>query len=88
MNIFIGNLDITLTEEVILTLFSQFGEVDTVLIVRNSNTGASRGFGFVKMADEESALKAINALDGSELEGKSLKVSMASSVPDFAGIGI
>jgi RNA recognition motif-containing protein len=74
--IYVGNLSFKLTEEDVRNLFSEFGEVQDVHLVKDRETGRLRGFGFVEM-DEEGAQQAISALDGTENGGRELKVSEA-----------
>ncbi|NPA03787.1 MAG: RNA-binding protein [Epsilonproteobacteria bacterium] len=74
--IYVGNLPYKSTEEEVKKLFSQYGEVSSVKLITDRETGRARGFGFVEM-DEESAKAAIQALDGEEFEGRRLKVNEA-----------
>lgn len=75
-NIYVGNLSFDSTEEGLLSLFEQYGSVQTAKIVSDRDTGRSRGFGFVEM-DDESADAAISALNGYELDGRPLRVNEA-----------
>ena len=75
-NIYVGNLPFGATEDAIRDLFAQHGEVQSVKIITDRETGHSRGFGFVEM-DEEGGTKAIAALDQAELDGRNLKVNEA-----------
>ena len=77
MEIFIANIPFASTEDDILGLFDAFGTVERVNIVRERETGDSRGFGFVDMPNEDQALAAIKALDGVGLQGRSLSISKA-----------
>ncbi len=77
MKLFIGNLNYALQEQELEALFSQYGEVTSVKIITDRETGRSRGFGFVEMSDQEDGQKSIDELDGFELKGRSLKVSQA-----------
>jgi RNA recognition motif-containing protein len=76
-NIYIGNLPFNTTTEAIRELFSAYGEVETVNLITDRETGRLRGFGFVEMRDEQEAAAAIAALNGVELEGRSLTVNIA-----------
>jgi RNA recognition motif-containing protein len=76
-NIFVGNLDFSATESSIRSLFEQYGNVDRVNLVTDRDTGRSRGFAFVEMADSAEADKAIAALNGSEVNGRALNVNEA-----------
>ena len=77
MNIYVGNLDYQSTESSIRALFEQYGTVDAVNVVIDRDTGRPRGFCFVEMADDGEAREAIAALDGKELDGRTLKVNEA-----------
>ena len=74
--IYVGNLPFSSTEEDIQTLFAQYGEVVSVYLPNDRETGRPRGFGFVEMEDDAAA-KAISALDGKEFGGRSLRVNEA-----------
>ena len=80
-NIFIGNLDFGATESFIRSLFETYGTVDRVNIVTDRDTGRSRGFAFVEMADSAQADKAIAALNGFQVEGRALNVNEARPKP-------
>jgi RNA recognition motif-containing protein len=77
MNIYVGNLSYSLTEEDLKLAFSEYGEVISAKIVMDRDSGRSKGFGFVEMGDSQSGEKAIDALDGSLLKGRNLKVNQA-----------
>ena len=77
-NIFVGNMDRGVTEQIIRSSFESYGTVERVTIVADE-TGKPKGFGFVEMADDDAAGKAIAALNGQELNGKRLTVSEARS---------
>jgi len=74
--IYVGNLPYRSGEDEVRDLFSQYGEVNSVKLITDRETGRPRGFGFVEMEDE-GALKAIEALDGKEFEGRTLRVNEA-----------
>jgi cold-inducible RNA-binding protein len=76
-NIFVGNLDFGATEESIRSLFERHGAVDRVKLVTDRDTGRSRGFAFVEMTDLAEADRAIEALNGTDLGGRSLNVNEA-----------
>jgi RNA recognition motif-containing protein len=76
-SIYVGNLPYTLREDYLEELFSQYGEIVSVRVVTDRETGRSKGFGFVEMADKDSADKAIEALNGYETDGRPLKVNEA-----------
>ncbi len=75
-NIYVGNLPWSATEEEIRAAFSNYGEVRYVKLIEDRETGRPRGFGFVEMEDQ-GALAAIEALDGSDFGGRALKVNEA-----------
>jgi RNA recognition motif-containing protein len=75
-NIYVGNLPWSTTDNDLRDLFSQYGEVSSAHVIEDRETGRSRGFGFVEM-DEEGARKSIQALNGSDMQGRSLKVNEA-----------
>lgn len=76
-NIYVGNLPFRSTEDDVRALFARYGEVDTVKLISDRETGKPRGFGFVEMPDDGQADEAIRALDGAEFEGRNLKVNEA-----------
>ena len=77
MNIFVGSLPFKLEEADLKELFEAFGEVDSVKIINDRETGRSKGFGFVEMADDEAANKAIAELNGREVAGRNIVVNQA-----------
>ena len=77
MNIYVGNLSRTVTEDALRKLFEAFGAVSSVKIMTDKFTGEPRGFAFLTMEDEEQAQQAINALDNSDLEGQRIRVNTA-----------
>ena len=85
-NIFVGNLDFKATEEGVRSLFERYGVVNSARIMTDRETGRSRGFAFVEMADAE-AETAINALNGTNLGGRALNVNEARPKVDRAGGG-
>jgi len=77
MNIFVGSLPFQLEEADLRELFEAYGEVSTVKLISDRETGRSKGFGFVEMPDDESAQKAITGLNGTDVQGRSIAVSQA-----------
>lgn len=77
MNIYIGNLAWETTDEELKQAFVVFGEVTKAVVIKDRLTGRSRGFGFVEMSDEQSADKAIEAMNGADLKGRNLRVNVA-----------
>ncbi len=77
MNLYCGNLNWQTTEADLQAAFEAYGEVSSVTIIKDKYTGQSRGFGFVEMTNDSEAQAAIEALNGKELDGRTLKVDMA-----------
>ncbi len=77
MNIYVGNLSRTATEASVRSLFSQFGEVSSVKLIKDKFTGNLKGFGFVEMHNANEANAAIAELNGKEFEGQRLRVNEA-----------
>ncbi|MCX6150005.1 MAG: RNA-binding protein [Ignavibacteriales bacterium] len=77
MNIFIGNLSRETTSQELEDKFTPFGNVDTCKIIKDMQSGASKGFGFVEMADSSKASNAIHQLNNVELNGRKLTVNEA-----------
>ena len=82
MNIYIGNLPDSLTNDDLYMAFKAFGQVQSATIVRDKFTLQSRGFGFVEMPNKEEAEKAISSLNGSDLKGNTVKVNEARPKED------
>jgi len=76
-NIFVGNLDFNTSEDELRKLFETHGQVDRVSIMTDRDTGRSRGFGFVEMTSAEDGEKAIAALNGTQVGGRTLNVNEA-----------
>ena len=85
MKLYVGNLSYSTTENELNTLFGSHGEVTSVAVITDRETGRAKGFGFVEFARDEDAKAAIAALDGKELGGRSLKVN--ESRPQGSGFG-
>jgi RNA recognition motif-containing protein len=77
MNIYVGNISRTATEQDLKEAFEAFGAVQTASIIKDKFSGESRGFGFVEMPNKEEADKAISGLNGKDLKGRSLTVNEA-----------
>lgn len=75
--LYVGNLNFRTEEEGLRAAFSEFGNVTDTRIVMDRDTGRSRGFGFVEMEDDEAAETAIERMNGSELDGRPLRVNEA-----------
>jgi len=86
-NIFVGNLSFQTTESDLRTAFEAYGTVDRVSIMTDRDTGRSRGFAFVEMSDDNQGEAAINALNGSSLDGRNLNVNVAKPKTERSGGG-
>lgn len=86
-NIFVGNLSFNTNEDELRQLFEAYGQVDRVSILTDRDTGRSRGFGFVEMANNEDGEKAIAALNGSQLSGRTINVNEARPKTERTGGG-
>ena len=75
--LYVGNLSYSTESDSLHQLFSQYGEIVSVNIITDRDTGRPRGFGFVEMASSDAARAAISALDGTELDGRRLRVNEA-----------
>lgn len=87
MNIYVGNLSYSSTEDSVRQHFAQYGEVSAVRIIQDRETGRSRGFGFVEMPNDEEAKAAIAALDGKDVDGRAVKLNEAQPRPERSGGG-
>jgi RNA recognition motif-containing protein len=86
-NLYVGNLPHSTTEAELRGLFEAHGAVEKVSLVTDRETGRSRGFAFVEMTDAGEAEKAIAALNGTELQGRALKINEAKPKTDRPGGG-
>ncbi len=77
MNIYVSNLNYKTVSESLHELFAEYGEVTSANIITDRETGRSRGFGFVEMPNDVEGQKAIDALNGTEFEGKVINVNVA-----------
>ena len=82
MNIFVSNLNFNVKDEDLRDFFTPYGEVTSAKIINDRTSGNSRGFGFVEMSDETASQKAIAELDGTSVEGRTIKVSEAKPKED------
>lgn len=85
MNIYVGNLPYSVSEDDLRNAFAAFGEVTSASIVTDKFSGQSKGFGFVEMAKNAEADQAIKALNGSQLKGRSIKVNQAKPRTEGGG---
>ena len=77
MNIYVGNISYTTSEDDLRDLFARYGEVTAVRMITDRDTGRSKGFGFVEMTDDDQAKEAISALDSKDFMGRDVKVNEA-----------
>ena len=84
--IYVGNLPFSADEESVRALFAQHGTVDSVALISDRDTGQPRGFGFIEMPKSDAA-RAIQNLNGHELDGRALKVNEAQDKPRNGGGG-
>ncbi|CAN1506109.1 glycine-rich RNA-binding protein 4 [Spirosomataceae bacterium] len=82
MNIFAAKLNYDTTDETLQAAFEEFGEVDSAKVIMDKFTGRSKGFGFVEMSNDAEARNAINALNDSELDGRTIVVKVAEPKGD------
>src|ERR1044071_2108383 len=76
-NIYVGNLDFNVSEDELRQAFAAYGQVENVTVLKDRDTGQPRGFGFVEMANDEEAEKAISAMNGYQLGSRALNVNEA-----------
>jgi RNA recognition motif-containing protein len=84
-NLFVGNLPFGTTEDALREHFAPFGEVQQVRIMKDRDTGKSRGFAFVEMAQDDDAAKAIADLNGRDFAGRALTINEARPRPERSG---
>ncbi len=87
MNIYVGNLSWTMTDEDLNTMFSDFGAVTSAKILKDKATGRSKGFGFVEMDNAEEAQNAISSLNETEVQGRKIIVNESQPRQEGAGGG-
>ena len=85
MDIYVGNLSREVTEEELRKEFMAFGQVKSVVIIKDRDSGRLRGFGFVNMPSKSESQAAITGLNGKSLKGKTLTVNEARPRPDSRG---
>ncbi len=82
MDIFVGNISFSSTEDDIRGLFADYGQVASVKIIKDMETGRSRGFAFVTMPEDSEAQRAIDALNETEQQGRRIKVNQSRPKAD------
>lgn len=80
--LYIGGLSFDTTDESLGAAFAQAGTVVSAVVIKDRNTGRSKGFGFVEMSSDEEAAKAIEMYDGKEIDGRAVKVNEARPMTD------
>jgi RNA recognition motif-containing protein len=78
MNMYVGNLTFSVNEDDLKEVFAEFGEIESIKIIKDKFSGQSKGFGFVEMPSNSEADKAIKALNGSPMKGQAMKVNQAN----------
>ncbi|MCC6287640.1 MAG: RNA-binding protein [Chitinophagaceae bacterium] len=81
MNLYVGNLSWTMTEDDLRTLFEQYGTVSSIKIVKDRETGRSKGFGFVEMENDTEAQNALSSLYDKEIQGRKIVINEAQERP-------
>ena len=87
MNIYIGNLPYSISEDELRDLFAAHGEVSSANIIMDRDSGRSKGFGFVEMPDKAQGEAAVNALNQTDVQGRSVRVNEARPRNDNRGGG-
>jgi RNA recognition motif-containing protein len=85
--LYVGNLPYSTSEDDLRNLFSQAGAVASVAVIKDRDTGRSKGFAFVEMGSEAEADKAVRMFNGYEMDGRPLKVDLARPQEDRGGFG-
>lgn len=80
--LYVGGLAYSVTEQELETLFAEIGKVTSAAVIKDRDSGQSKGFGFVEMEDDAAAVKAIKELNGKELSGRSITVNEARPQED------
>ena len=81
--IYVGNLSYNTSEDELMEVFQNYGQVASCKIISDRDTGRSKGFGFVEMGTQEEASAAISSLNGTELDGRQLKVNESIDKPRY-----
>ena len=84
-NVFVGNMSFETTESGLRSIFEPFGEITSVNLIKDRDTGRARGFGFVEMSNDDEAAKAITALNGTQMDGRALNVNEANPKTERSG---
>ena len=87
MNIYVGNISYQMNDDDLRNAFEPYGEVESARVIMDRDTGRSKGFAFVEMPDRDEAMAAIEALNGKEIDGRSVTVNEARPRPAGGGGG-
>ena len=87
MKIYIGNMSFDTTEETVRQAFEAYGEINSINLISDRDTGRPKGFGFVEMANDEHAKAAIAGLNGTDMGGRTVNVNEARPRPEGGGGG-
>ncbi len=87
MNIYVGNMSYEITDDNLREAFEVYGEVDSANVIKDKYSGQSKGFGFVEMPDDQAANAAMEALNETEMKGRTVKVNKAKPRTDNRGGG-
>jgi cold-inducible RNA-binding protein len=85
--IFVGGLSWSTNDDALRSAFESFGNVDEARVIQDRETGRSRGFGFVTFSDSDAAQRAISAMNGKDIDGRTIKVNAAEDKPRSSGGG-
>lgn len=77
MNIYVGNINYNTSEDSLRAMFEEYGEVESVKLIKDRDTGRAKGFGFVEMTDDNAAESAIEAINDTQIDGRDIKVKKA-----------
>jgi RNA recognition motif-containing protein len=80
--VYVGNLSYNTTEGTLRTLFAEYGEIESINLITDRDTGRPKGFGFVEMATDQAAQAAISALNGKSIDDREIKVNEAKPQAD------
>ena len=83
--LYVGGLSFDTTEDKLKEAFAKFGTVESATVIRDRDSGRSKGFGFVEMSDKSEAEKAVQGLNGTMLDGKQIRVDHAQERPERGG---
>jgi len=82
MKVYVGNLPFSVDEDELRNMFSSFGDIEEVSLIKDKFSGRSKGFGFVTFKDDEAGSKAVSDMNGKDMQGRELKVSEAKPMEE------